>query len=139
MGEGTGWPRFNTDGRCDTEERMPRIEERPDHIEIDVSDTLTKADYDRLVPRLERLAAERGPLRMLIRLSDFSGWTPPGLWADLKFDLTHQDDMARIAILGESKLERWMTSLSDLFLRAQVKYFAKEKEEQARAWLAGDR
>lgn len=58
---------------------MLRIEERPDSIEIDVSDTLTKADYDRLVPRLERLATERGPLRMLIRLAHFSGWTPSAI------------------------------------------------------------
>lgn len=117
---------------------MLRIEERPDHVAIDVSDTLTKSDYDDLVPRLERLASERGPLRMLIRLSDFSGWEPPALWADLKFDLTHQDDMARIAILGESRLERWGTELSKLFLRADVEFFAAEEVEPARRWLTGD-
>lgn len=83
MDEGTRLGPVHADGRCDTEERMPRMEERPEFIEINVSDTLAKSDYDQLVPRL---ATQRGRLRMLIRLSDFSGWTPSALWADLRFD-----------------------------------------------------
>ena len=43
---------------------MLRIEERPEYIEINVSDTPTKADYDRLLPRLERLDAPSHTARL---------------------------------------------------------------------------
>ena len=117
---------------------MIKIREKPDVIEFDVSGTLTGDDYDRLVPELERLAAERGPLRMYIELHDFHGWTPAGLWKDLRFDATHQDDLERIAVVGERRLEEWATKLSQPLLKADMRFFPPEESDAARRWVAGD-
>lgn len=78
---------------------MSEIREKPAVVEFHVSGTLTGNEYDRLVPELERLISERGPLRIYIELRDFHGWTPAGLWKDLRFDAKHQDDMERIAVV----------------------------------------
>lgn len=61
------------------EEGMIELKAQPDLVEIDPSGKLTRADYGRLVPELERLAAERGALRLYIELRDFRGWDPEGL------------------------------------------------------------
>ena len=113
---------------------MIEIRVHPDIVEIEASGTLSGDDYDRLVPELERLAAERGPLRLYIELHDFHGWTGPGLWKDLKFDATHQDDMERIAIVGDKRWQEWVTTLSDPLLEADMRFFAPEQAHEAKKW-----
>ena len=115
---------------------MLQISQTPEHVELHVRGKLTKTDYDSFVPRLEDLAAERGPLRLLVRLDDFGGWEPRALWEELKFDVTHQDELARVAIVGEDGLEKWGTQLAKPFFRADVEYFGPAEVETARRWLA---
>ena len=114
---------------------MIEIHPQPDMIEIRVSGTLTGDDYDVLVPQLESLAEERGPLRLYIQLEDFRGWKPDALWQDVKFDVTHQDDMERVAVVGEKKLEDWGIKLSKPFFKADMRFFPREEADEAREWL----
>lgn len=107
-------------------------------VEITARGTLTAEDYDRLIPELERLAAEHGPLRIYIELNDFSGWTPAALWRDIKFDARHQDEMERIAVVGEKRAEEWGTKVSKPFLKAEMRFFAREDAAEARRWLLAD-
>ena len=116
---------------------------------VDVSGVLTKADYDRFVPAFERLA---GPRRLLIRLDDFRGWLRaadhdrPGRevviedqqrrWTE-HLAATHQGDMGRIAIVGDRAWQDWGTTLSKPFFRAGMRYFDRDREADARAWLTG--
>lgn len=120
---------------------MIRIEHAPDGIlECRVSGTLGKADYEAAVPELERaIESAEGPLRLMIRLEDFHGWDMAGLWEELRFDLRHRDDLGRVAVLGESRVEEWLTRLSKPFFDAPVRYFAPPEVEAARAWLLEDR
>lgn len=114
---------------------MIELKPQPDLVEIDASGKLTGADYDRLVPELERLAAERGALRLYIEIRDFRGWDPEGLWKDVKFDATHQDAMERIAIVGENQWEEWGANLSKPFFKADVRFFTPDRAAEARTWL----
>ena len=57
---------------------------------------LTKADYERFVPEVERLIRRHGKIRMLIQMHDFHGWTLSALWEDIKFDAQHFADQAWI-------------------------------------------
>lgn len=115
------------------------IEVHPDDpVEIEVSGKLTEADYEVLVPEVERLAQERGPLRIYIELSDFRGWSPSGLWREVEFDVRHQDAMKRVAIVGEKAWEEWGTRLSKPFFKADVRYFPSEKAGAARSWVRED-
>lgn len=107
----------------------------PGLVVVKVSGTLHKEDYDRFVPAFDRLRRERGPVRLLIELDDFRGWDLPGLWEDLRFDTTHQDDMGRVAVVGENVWQEWGTRLSTPFFKAEMRYFDHDRSAEARAWL----
>lgn len=106
-----------------------------DMIVIKASGTLSKADYDRFVPEFERIAGVRRPVRILIELDDFHGWDLPGLWEELKFDTTHQNDMGRVAVVGDRAWQEWGTRLSKPFFKAEMRYFERDQAADAGAWL----
>lgn len=114
---------------------MIRMRSEPDIVRIEAHGRLTGHDYDAWLPTLEKTAEERGPLRLYIELLDFHGWSPTGLWEDIKFDATHQDDMERIAVVGESGWQEWGTKLSRPFFKADVKFFTRDHAEEAERWL----
>lgn len=118
---------------------MLEIRPKADLVEIQASGRLTGDDYERFVPELERLASERGPLRLYIELNDFRGWDAKGLWKDLEFDVKHQDDMQRIAIVGDKAWEEWGTKLSKPFFKADMRYFTPDEAEAARQWVGDTR
>ncbi len=105
-------------------------------VAITASDRLTEADYERFVPEFERIAAAHGPVHLLIELRDFHGWDAAGLWQELRFDMSHQHDMDRVAIIGDKAWQDWGTRLSKPFFKAEVRYFDPGQETEARIWLA---
>ena len=116
---------------------MLRIDERQDGMVVmTASGRLTKADFDSFVPAFEEIAKRAGPVRMLVELVDFRGWDAAGLWEDLRFDFSHQRDMARVAIVGEKAWERWGTSLSKPFFKAEMRFFDRGEMDEARRWLS---
>lgn len=111
--------------------------DRDDYLVCRVSGKLTEADYDAAIPEIENaLKLREGPLRMMILLEDFRGWEIGALWQDLKFDVRHADDFGRIAVLGDSTLEEWGTTLSNPFFGAEMRYFDLQDRTAARAWLS---
>ena len=104
---------------------------------IKASGGLSKADYERFVPEFERIVRARGPVRMVIEVDDFHGWELPGLWEDLKFDTTHEDDMGRVAIVGDRGWQEWGTRLSKPLFEAEMRYFNRDQAAAAGAWLTG--
>lgn len=112
-----------------------RDESQTDRVTIDVRGKLTKEDYDRFVPKFERLADNSGPLRLLIVLEDFQGWEPAALWEDVKFDVSHQDSFLKIAIVGKKDWEKWGTKLSKPFFDAPMRFFEQEDIAKAKEWL----
>ena len=98
---------------------------------------LLAGGYDAFVPAFERAAAERdGPVAMLIELGpDFGGWTPAGMWRDAKFDARHADRFGRIAIVGDKRWQEWGTKISDPFFEAEMRFFEREDQPAAEAWL----
>ncbi len=120
---------------------MIRIEHSRDQkmIVVRASGTLTTQDYDQAVPELEHaLELSQGPLKVLIRLEDFRGWEIGALWRELELDLTYRGDFGRIAVIGESRLEKWGTTLSAPFAKAEMRFFPTGQEAEAEAWLAED-
>ena len=104
-------------------------------LEIVAGGKLEKTDYDRMVPRLEE-AAEDGPLRVIVRLDDFRGWTPRALLEELRYDVRHRDDFEKVAVVGEKKVEELATKISEPFFSGDVRFF--ETLGAARAWMAED-
>lgn len=109
--------------------------EQEKYVEVRLSGKLDEADYEKFGPKFNGLVAQHGKLRMLLVLEDFHGWTFRGLWEDIKFDVKHFRDLARLAIVGEKKWHAGMAAFCKPFTTAAVRYFEKFEFDDARAWL----
>lgn len=107
------------------------------NLVVRASGKLSKQDYERFVPEVERLIKAHGKLRILLELHDFHGWEAAALWEDIKFDTKHFGDIERLAVVGESKWEQGMAAFCKPFTTAKIKYFDVSKEADAKTWLNG--
>ena len=98
-----------------------------------LSGKLVEDDYKVFRPKLERILKKESPLSLLIKLQEFDGWSAKAAWQDLKVGLDHDEDFLRIAIVGESLLEKIMIDIGNLFMESKVRYF--EDESEALSWL----
>lgn len=57
------------------------------------------------------------------------------MWKELKYDIKHRKDFGPMVVLGETALQKWMTKFSSVFFPAEIKYFDKRKEHEARQWI----
>lgn len=107
-----------------------------DLIIMRAAGTLTTHDYDTAIPELEHaLELSERPLRVMIKLEDFQGWEIGALWRELAFDLKYRNDFGRIAVIGETQLEEWGTTLSAPFTKAEMRFFPTNRTDKAEAWL----
>lgn len=67
-------------------------------LTIKASAKLTRDDYSRFVPQMERLIDRHGKIRVVFDMRDFHGWDLAALWEDIKFDLKHFKDIERLAM-----------------------------------------
>ena len=105
---------------------------------IKLTGKLTKEDYGRFLPEVERLIKDHGKLRMLVQMHDFNGWTAGALWEDIKFDLKHFRDIERLALVGEKAWEHGMAVFCKPFTTATIRYFDRTEADQAEAWIHAD-
>jgi hypothetical protein len=103
---------------------------------VRLSDRLTEADYDRAVPEIENaLDLAQGPLRIMVRLEDFHGWTPGAFWSELRFERRHAADIDRVALVGETEGEERAAHIAAPFAPATMRYFPRSEEAAAWDWL----
>lgn len=107
-------------------------------IEIRLSGKLSKEDYEHFVPVLEQRIREQGKIRLLVEMHDFHGWELAALWEDLRFDIKHFSDIARLAMIGESKWQKGMAAFCKPFTSAKLQYFEPDQAAEARQWLAAE-
>jgi hypothetical protein len=97
--------------------------------------TIHAEDYRHFVPIVEKAVQQYGKIRMLVQMHDFDGWDAGALWADVKFDAKHFNDIERLAIVGETAWEKWMTVICKPFTTATIRYFPCEQAAEARTWI----
>ena len=103
-------------------------------LEVRVSGKLAKEDYGHFLPQLERLVQQHGKISMLLEMVDFHGWTPGALWEELKADFKHFSDVQRVAIVGEKKWQKELSTWGKPFTGAEIRYFERSELPQARTW-----
>jgi len=107
-------------------------------LEVTLSGKLTRADYDRFVPEVERLLRDHDKVRLLVIMEDFHGWTAGALWDDIKFDAKHFRDIGRLAFVGDRRWEQGMATFCKPFTSAKIRYFDRDAIDGARRWLHED-
>lgn len=102
---------------------------------VKMTGKVRKEDYRHFVPAVDKAVARHGKVRMLVEMHNFHGWTPGALWEDVKFDARHFRSLERLALVGEKTWEKWMAIICKPFTTATIKYFPREQEAEARAWV----
>ncbi|QDS90785.1 hypothetical protein EC9_50010 [Rosistilla ulvae] len=105
-------------------------------LEVKVSDKLSKEDYEHFEPAVERLIESAGKIKILLVMHDFHGWDMGAVWEDIKFATKHCRDIEKIAMVGETQWEKWMSAICKPFTMSTIKYFDAGQEQEARQWLA---
>ena len=104
-------------------------------IGFKISGTVTKDDYAALVPAVESLVDEVGDINMLFDLSEFH-WEKVSAWsADMKFGSDYRKKINKMAIVGDKKWQKWLTSIVDPFFAREAEYFHTDDSQAAWAWL----
>lgn len=108
-------------------------------ITVRFSGAVDRADYEKFGPWLEqRVAGQAQPLRLLVHAEDWNGWAGFGAaWEDLKLDMKVADRFERVAMVGDSRWQEWMTKLSDLLVSTQLRWFDRPDAAAARSWVEG--
>jgi hypothetical protein len=106
-------------------------------LELHVTGKLSKEDYKHFVPLVEGFIAQYGKVSILLEMHDFHGWEAGALWEDVKFDVKHFADIARLALVGESKWEKGMAEFCRPFTTAKIRYFDAKDAAAARTWIEG--
>jgi SpoIIAA-like len=105
---------------------------------VKVSGQLTKEDYERFVPNIDRLIVQHGHLRILLYLHAFHGWTTGALWRDTQFAWKHFSDIQRLAVVGEKAWQHGMAAFCKPFTSATVQYFDRADAGKAEVWVRAD-
>lgn len=103
-------------------------------VVVTMSGQLDTKDYEQGLPIIEGYIREFGKLNLLVHMSGFKGWTAGGIWEDIKFDVNHARDFARIALVGESTWQEWAAVICKPFTSGEVRFFSPESEQEAVHW-----
>ncbi len=104
-------------------------------VGIKVQDTLTKDDYEVLIPYFENLIHECGALSLLCEMSEFGRMELDAFWEDFKCNMNHLSDFTRIAILGDQRCLDWSTTKANSLLNTELRYFTLEHRSKAWEWV----
>jgi stage II sporulation SpoAA-like protein len=106
---------------------------------VHVSGVLCQAELKEVQAAVAREIHRLGTIRLLFVLEGFEGWEPGAGWNDLAFYTEHDQDIDRIAIVGD---ERWreesLAFAGKDVRRAAVRFFPPEERAGALAWLRRD-
>lgn len=105
-------------------------------LDVGLTGTLVKEDYPPLVAEFRRLVGAYGKIRVLLDMSRFHGWDAGGLWAEVKFDLQHLNEMERLAVIGEKRWQHAIAGFAGAVMPTATRYFDAADAAQARAWIA---
>lgn len=110
---------------------------RPGIVIVTARGRLSPPDYDDMTAAIDRIVERDGPIRMLLDLVPFRGWSPAAFRRDITFNLSHRHAFERIAVLGDRPWKKWLTLLSRPLFSGTMRYFDRQQRAEALAWLSG--
>lgn len=112
---------------------LSRTFEPPDFFVVTVGGVVTSRDHVAIVGWVRDQVRRTGPVKLLILLEGFAGWTPVSV--DQASWLRDGDEVSRIAIVGAGSWKtRVLTMLGQPLRRIPIACF--DTEPAARQWLA---
>ncbi|HEX7232344.1 MAG TPA: STAS/SEC14 domain-containing protein [Candidatus Binatia bacterium] len=105
-------------------------------ITVKISGEIGREEVGQIQATALKTIQQCGKISALFTLDDFRGWKRDGHWGDISFMTQHDQDIAKIAVVGE---EQWRdlvcAFLAKGFRSAAIEYFLPAELVKARAWL----
>jgi hypothetical protein len=105
-------------------------------LRVKIKGEFKKTESDHIQRIAESTIKQRGKIKTLIILEDFQGWERGADWGDISFAIEHDDDIEKMAIVGD---EEWkdlvFAFLAQPLRRTQIEYFDSTRIKEASAWI----
>jgi hypothetical protein len=106
-------------------------------ISAKISGELSKSEVSQMQASALDAIRRYGKVSALFILENFNGWAQAGDWGDISFMTEHDQNISRIAVVGDEKWRDFADAfLAKGFRQAQVQYFLPADLANARDWLA---
>ncbi len=107
---------------------------------VTIEGILKKVEFDHAQTVAARLIERTGKIRLLIFLKNFQGWERGQDWGDVSFQMAHEKDIEKIAIVGDPHWRDLAFAFTAQPFRPEVvQYFDPSQLEHMQAWLGEDR
>ncbi len=117
---------------------LETIPDLPQHVlGVDARGRVSAEDYERvLIPAVEERLKSNPKLRLLYRLGpEFEGYTPGAMWDDARLGFAHWNAWEKIAVVTDVEWIRAAVRSFAFALPGEVRVFANEEFDAARAWV----
>lgn len=105
-------------------------------VTLRVSGTLSLDEYTSSQKGISDAIKKSGKVRILILAEDFEGWEKAGDWNDVTFQLAHDGDIERMAIVSNKKWEDMARLFTGSGLRRfPIEFFDSSDIGKARVWI----
>ncbi|MEQ1800874.1 MAG: STAS/SEC14 domain-containing protein [Gammaproteobacteria bacterium] len=106
-------------------------------VTLRVSGRLTQRELAAVQAEAAGIIGTAGRIRILVLAQEFAGWEKGGAWSDFSFQMAHDDDIQRMAIVGDEQWRDLTLLFTSQGLRPfPIEYFTPGRLAEARAWLA---
>jgi hypothetical protein len=106
-----------------------------DHVVVRATGKLTKDELIAFRTDFERLVHDRGKLRILFDVTEFTGWNSNALWQEAKFDAKHLSDIDRLAVVGSKMWQQALEAAVKPFAHPRMHYFDTSEMQSGHDWL----
>ena len=109
-------------------------------ISVKISGELDRSEVAQIQATALKAIQRCGKISALFVLDGFLGWKREGNWGDISFMTQHDEEISKIAVVGE---EQWRdlvcAFLAKGFRIAAIEYFVPTDLAKARIWLEDDK
>lgn len=96
---------------------------------------LEPSDFEKLEPEVKALVEKEGTIRLLFDMAGYEGESARALIADYKFGRAFQNKIKKMAVVGDTTLEKWLTRLTQVVYATEARFFLSSDIGKAWAWL----
>ena len=102
-----------------------------------MSAKLKQAELAAIQKAMSDIIRKQGKIRVLVRAEQFAGWERGDKWDDFSFQAENDDDIEKMAIVGDEKWKDLTLVFTAQGLRDfPIRYFLTPELEKARGWLS---
>lgn len=108
-------------------------------LTVRLTGKLTQPDLSAVQQQAIRMLPKPSRVRVLVLAETFEGWEKDGDWGDLSFQMEHDQQIEKMAIVANKKWEDLLLMFVGKGIRKfPIEFFPPGQTASAQAWLAGN-